>query len=71
MGKHDKDIKDLIEVVLQHGWTEHTRNNYYKFRCPCGQHKKTIKRSPSDPNYCKNTLMWFRRQPCWKEDEQS
>ena len=41
MGKHDKDVRELIAEVLRHGWTEVTGKRYYKFRCPCGQHKKT------------------------------
>jgi len=65
----NKDVKDLVALVLGQGWTEVTGKGYRKFRCPCGKHRKTIHHSPSDPNYCRNTLMWFRRQDCWKEGE--
>ncbi|PBA27350.1 hypothetical protein CKJ55_07230 [Mycobacterium avium] len=70
VGQHDKEIRALIETVLGHGWVEVTGKRYYKFRCPCGKHQKTIHKSPSDPNYVRNTLKWFERQECWEEGEQ-
>lgn len=71
MSTHRKDIDNAAKVVLEHGWTEVTgKKGYRKFRCPCGAHAKTIKSTPSDPNYVKNLMAWFRRQPCWEEDRQ-
>lgn len=66
MGTRSKDIDDVVKQVLAHGWTEVTRSGYRKFRCPCGKHMKTIKTTPSDPNYVKNLVAWFRRQDCWE-----
>jgi hypothetical protein len=67
VGTRNQDIDDAVAEVLAHGWTEHTGKGYRKFRCPCGQHQKTIKHTPSNPYYVKNLMAWFRRQPCWKE----
>jgi len=69
VGKHDKEIRRLINTVIDHGWVDVTEKGYYKFRCPCGQHLKTVHKSPSDPNYVRNTLKWFQRQTCWNEGE--
>lgn len=69
MGTQKQDLRDAVEVILEHGWTEHTRNGYRKFRCPCGRHRKTVRLSPSDPNYVKNLMGWFRRQSCWEEGD--
>jgi hypothetical protein len=65
-----KDIEDAAKEVLAHGWTEVDGKRYRKFRCPCGAHMKTIKKTPSDPNYVRNLLAWFRRQDCWKDGEE-
>jgi hypothetical protein len=70
VGKYDKDIKDVVDEISRHGWTEVAGKNYRKFRCPCGRHMKTIHKSPSNPNYFKNLMAWFRRQECWQEGEQ-
>lgn len=69
VGTRNKEIDAAAKEVLAHGWAEVAGKGYRKFRCPCGMHTKTIKRTPSDPNYVKNLMGWFRRQPCWGEGE--
>lgn len=69
VGTQKKDIDAAVREILDHGWTEATGKGYRKFRCPCGRHQKTVKHSPSDANYIRNLMAWFRRQPCWKEGE--
>lgn len=69
VGKYDKEIKDVVEQITAHGWSEVPGKNYRKFRCRCGAHTKTIHQSPSDPNYFRNLKGWFRRQDCWEEGE--
>jgi hypothetical protein len=36
--------------------------------CPCGKHWKTVKLTPSDPNYVRNLLGQLRRATCWDEE---
>lgn len=69
VGKHDKDVKEVVDEITAHGWIEVTGKRYRKFRCPCGDHRKTIHHSPSDPNYFRNLRAWFHRQSCWKDGE--
>ena len=43
---------------------------YYKMWCPCGKHMKTVKLTPSDPNYARNLLGQLRRATCWDKEAQ-
>lgn len=54
-----------------HGWTFEKRRKYFFGKCHCGTHMKTVKMTPSDPNYGKNLRAWFKRQPCWEEGGRS
>jgi hypothetical protein len=37
--------------------------------CPCKMHMKTMKPTPSDPNYARNLLGQLRRATCWDDEE--
>ena len=50
------------------GWRITRGSIYFKAYCPCGQHKRSIHLSPSDPNYLQNLRQWFTRQPCWTKE---
>ena len=65
--KHpDKELRALIDAALAHGWRIDRSTTYYILLCGCGQHRKTVHMTPSDPNYILNTTKWFHRT-CWKE----
>lgn len=37
-------------------------------KCACSdRHKKTVKLSPSNPNYRRELLGWLVRYTCWEE----
>lgn len=67
--RHPK--KDLEEVFAQaegQEWRVERGKKYYKLLCPCAdKHLKTVKLTPSDPNYRTNLLKWLVRETCWKE----
>jgi len=54
----------LLGEFHEVGWKIESPGRYYKAKCPCGDHMRSIHISPSDPNYVKNALHWLRRQPC-------
>lgn len=67
--KHPKkDLEALLGEFHEAGWTiVDPRKKYYKVKCPCGKHLKSIHISPSDPNYAKNAISWLYRQACYVE----
>jgi hypothetical protein len=68
--KHpDKDLESLIQRAEKQGWTVVRQKNYYRMRCPCGLHSKSVHKSPSDPRYTLNLRKWFERQSCWEEEQ--
>lgn len=65
--KANKDIEEVLEAFHQAGWRILNPPRYYTVRCPCGQHQRSIHRTPSDPNYGRNAVKWLERQPCYQE----
>lgn len=66
----DKGLEELLRSLEQQDWFVEKCRKYYKTKCPppCGRCLKTVKLTPSDPNYLKNLREWFRRSGCWKDD---
>ncbi len=67
----DKHLEALLKEAELRGWRVEKGKKYYKMYCPapCGQHLKTVKLTPSNPNYereCRNQLA---RATCWDEQE--
>lgn len=73
MGYWDKHPKKELEAVLGEfhlaGWSIAKGKRYYRVRCSCGSHQRSIHLSPSDPNYARNALGWLYRQPCYEGSE--
>jgi hypothetical protein len=67
--KHQaKEIEALMREAEARGWVFTKGQRYFKGKCSCaGKHMKTIKLTPSDPNYLLNTRKWLERQSCWKD----
>ncbi|RCW43117.1 hypothetical protein DFQ14_1074 [Halopolyspora algeriensis] len=59
-----KDLEEVLEVYDQHGWRVEDPPKYYRVKCPCGDHQRSIHLTPSNPNYGKQALQWLYRQPC-------
>lgn len=62
-----KDLEKILQLAEAHGWRCSRGKGYYRCLCPCGKHKRTVVLTPSDPNYAKNVVGWFKRQPCWED----
>lgn len=64
-----KDGQALLEWFDDHGWKIGNPPTYYTVRCPCGDHQRQIKLTPSDPNFWKNAQKWAQRQSCMMDRE--
>ncbi len=62
----DHTREDALRVAAELDWTVVgvSGKGYTKLHCPCGKHKKWLKKTPSDPNSYKNAIAYMRRQPC-------
>ena len=68
--KHqDKDLEKVLEVFDQHGWRIEDPPKYYRVKCPCGDHQRSIHLTPSNPNYGQQALRWLYRQPCTQQQQ--
>ncbi|GAA4283321.1 hypothetical protein GCM10022261_08520 [Brevibacterium daeguense] len=67
--KHpNKELEALLEEFHEAGWQIiNPKKKYYKVRCPCGSHYRSIHISPSNPRYSQDALSWLYRQPCYSE----
>lgn len=65
----DKDLERLLRGCESAGWRFEKGKKYYKGRCGCGDHRKTVKLTPSNPNYLRNVRQWFKRQRCWGDHQ--
>ena len=62
-----KDLEKNLREIENGGWTvTKWPGGYFKLKCPCGDHLKTMPISPSNPNKGKETVRWCRRT-CWRE----
>lgn len=64
----DKEIEDVLRQAENHGWTFGLGNGYWKGRCGCGTHLKSVAKTPSGGYYVNRLLQWFKRN-CWPEGE--
>lgn len=63
-----KELEVVLEEAEDRGWRVEKGKRYYKMWCPCpGKHKKTVKVTPSDPNYKRNLMGELRRATCWEK----
>lgn len=60
-----KDLRPLLGEFHEAGWKIEDPPKYYRVKCPCGLHQRSIHLTPSDPNYVRNALRWLRRQTCY------
>lgn len=65
--------EDVYAAADELGWTIDDKpggNGYFKMRCPCGKHLKWLHKTPSNPNYYRETIAYMRRltvQECQKK----
>jgi len=63
-----KELEAVLREMEAQGWRVKKLGKYYKGKCGCGNHIKTVRCTPSDPNYTRNLRGWLRRQECWNEE---
>ncbi|QCR43420.1 hypothetical protein C1N91_07535 [Curtobacterium sp. SGAir0471] len=65
----DKDVeKFLRDAEENHHWKFTKGKKYFKGKCPCGAHLKTVHLTPSNPNYLTNLRHYFARLDCWTQE---
>lgn len=73
MGYWQKHPKKELEAVLgeyhEAGWSITKGKKYYKLRCPCGGHLRSIHLSPSNPRYAQESLQYLYRYTCYPREE--
>jgi hypothetical protein len=62
-----KELEAILRQAERRGWRVEKGKKYFKLWCPCGDHRKAVHLTPSDPDYAKN-LLGFLRRSCWEEN---
>lgn len=63
-----KELEAVLQEAERQGWIPKRGKKYFKMYCPCpGKHIKTVKLSPSDPNYTQHLLGQLSRATCWEK----
>lgn len=67
--KHPKkELEAVLSEAERKGWRVDKGKKYFKMWCPCAaKHLKTVKISPSDPNYKQQLLGQLGRATCWEK----
>lgn len=62
----DAERRRLFDRADELHWRvgEPNKKGYVKLLCPCGNHKRWVHKTPSDPYYYLQALKWLERQPC-------
>jgi hypothetical protein len=63
-----QDLEALLREAERKGWRVTRGTRYYAMLCPCGQHRKTVHLTPSDPGYERNLRGLLRRATCWDDE---
>ncbi len=66
----DKDLEAVLSEAEGKKWRIRKGRKYCKMLCPnkC-RCLKTVKLTPSDPNYLRNLLGQLGRATCWNKEE--
>lgn len=68
--KHtDKELEAVLAEAEKKGWRVEKGKKYWKMWCPCGEHWKTVKLTPSTRNYTRNLVAQLSRATCWDREE--
>ena len=66
--KHQrKELEEVLAAFDAAGWTIEDPPMYYRVKCPCGEHQRSIHLTPSNPNHGRQAPSWMRRQACMIE----
>jgi hypothetical protein len=62
----NKELEQVLRDAEARAWHVTKSRKYFALRCPCGQHKRWVHLTPSDPRYERNLRKWLERQQCWE-----
>jgi len=62
-----KELEEVLAAFHAAGWRIEDAGIYYRVKCPCGDHQRSIHLTPSNPRYGRQAVNWMRRQPCGTE----
>jgi len=66
--KHtSKELEAILREMEDRQWLITRGKGYYVGKCPCKEHIKTVRLTPSNPMYGRNLRSWLRKLECWKE----
>jgi hypothetical protein len=65
-----KDLEAVLVAFHEARWRVEASDRYYRVKCPCGKHQRSIHLTPSNPNYGSEALRWMRRQSCNQEPQE-
>ncbi|MQA85065.1 MAG: hypothetical protein GEV03_10690 [Streptosporangiales bacterium] len=60
-----KELERLLREAELRGWRAEGGRNYFRLRCPCGNHQRWVLVTPSDPDYEWRAWGWLRQTGCW------
>lgn len=70
MGGKQQQYREALAWLQEQGWRVDTdRSGYPMAFCACGEHKRWVHITPSDPSYFRNLRAWVMRQPCMMEPD--
>lgn len=64
-----RELEAIIQLSERNGWRFVKSKTYFKGKCPCGAHLKTVHLTPSNPLYARQLKGWFQRVECWQGRE--
>jgi hypothetical protein len=63
-----KELEDVLQLVESRGWRVEKSKGYFRIKCPCGNHQRTVALTPSGGYYVNHLVAWLRRLPCWEAE---
>jgi hypothetical protein len=62
------ELETVLRSAEAQSWRVTKGKKYFKMWCPCPErHMKTVKLTPSNPNYSMELKKKLERSTCWKE----
>lgn len=59
-----QELEKILQDAESKRWDVRKGKKYYRMRCPCGDHQKSVHLTPTSV-YPLNLLGWLRRTGCW------
>lgn len=60
-GSNERERRELLAYLEKSGWRLKEGDAYVHVKCACGKHQKWVHKTPSNPNYWRETRAWADR----------